>query len=174
VDAVADRLAFDGWRRRALSWIVQNEPQAAADEFSLAELLTLGGGTPGADLDAWGTSALQLDGCACTRFPRINAARMLTGRPQLPMLAATMGDLQLKIAVILHDLKLPAALARPVLEVGMQDFIDQSSPVDGSDWWSLSRQAQAVPRQRIEDYVAAAAVVDGPLVPQQTVSASDR
>ena len=36
-----------------------------------------------------------------------------------------------------------------------------------TDWWSLSRQAQALKRQRVEDYVSAAAAVNGPLVPEE-------
>jgi hypothetical protein len=34
----------------------------------------------------------------------------------------------------------------------------------------VARAARAIPRERIEDYVAAAAVVDGPLVPDETES----
>src|SRR6185369_602772 len=62
-DAIADTLGFDGWRRRALSWSLQHDPQTVARQFSLVELLELGGGAKGADLDAWGTSAIQTDGC---------------------------------------------------------------------------------------------------------------
>jgi hypothetical protein len=52
-----------------------------------------------------------------------------------------------------------------VLAAAMQDFIDEASPTDSSDWLSLALAAQSVPKQRVEDYVAAAAAVDGPLVP---------
>jgi hypothetical protein len=44
------------------------------------------------------------------------------------------------------------------------------NPVSGTDWWSLSRGAQALKRQRTEDYVSAAAAVNGPLVPEEPVS----
>jgi len=50
----------------------------------------------------------------------------------------------------------------------MQDFIDELSPANNNDWWSLSRTAQALRQQRVEDYVAVAAAVDGPLVPDDT------
>jgi hypothetical protein len=36
---------------------------------------------------------------------------------------------------------------------------------DTNDWASLVAGARLVSRERIEDYVAAAAAVDGPLVP---------
>ena len=47
----------------------------------------------------------------------------------------------------------------------MADFLDEASPTDPHDWRALARAAAAVARQRIEDYVAAAAAVDGPLIP---------
>jgi hypothetical protein len=65
--------------------------------------------------------------------------------------------------VVLHNLKLPAVLAKPVLAAAMQDFVDATNPTDGNDWLTLSSAAQAVDRARFEDYVAAA-TADGPLV----------
>ena len=47
----------------------------------------------------------------------------------------------------------------------MQDFIDEARPIDANDWLTLVRSAQAVGRERIEDYVAAVAA-DGPLLPE--------
>lgn len=169
-DAVAELLGFDGWRRRALSWSVQNEPQSVPSRFSLVDLLEVGGGAKGADVDAWGTSAIHADGCACTELPSSRSWRMLEGRPQLPMMAATMDDLSLATALMLREMKLPAALARSVLTVAMQDFIDETDPANSHDWWSLSRSAQTLRRQRVEDYVSVAAAVNGPLVPESDPS----
>ena len=45
----------------------------------------------------------------------------------------------------------------------MLDFVDEVRATDLDDWLSLVRAAAAVPRDRIEDYVAAAAA-DGPLI----------
>ena len=174
LDVVADLLGFDGWRWRAISWALQNEPQSLARQFSLVDLLTLGGGAKDADLDAWGTSALQTDGCACTELPSSRAWRVLEGRPQLPMMAATMGDFSLAVALRLRELNLPAALARPILAVAMQDFMDELEPASSNDWWSLSRGAQSLRRQRVEDYVSVAAAVNGPLVPEEPGSSRDR
>ena len=170
VEPIAETLGFDGWRRRALSWSLEHEPQMVAQRFSLVELLELGGGAKGADLDAWGTSAINTDGCTCTRLPGIRAWRLLDGRPQFPMMAATMGDFNLAMALMLREMDLPALLAKPILAVAMQDFIDELSPANSNDWWSLSRSAQALRRQRVEDYVAVAAAVDGPLVPDETAA----
>ena len=82
LEKIADLLGFDGWRRRAMFWALGNEPQTLAQQFSLVDMLTLGGGAPGADLDAWGTTALNSDGCACTQLPSSRSWRVLEGRPQ--------------------------------------------------------------------------------------------
>jgi hypothetical protein len=172
-ERIAETLGFDGWRRRALSWSLEHEPQTVAERFTLVELLELGGGAKGADLDAWGTSAINTDGCTCTKLPSTRAWRLLDGRPQLPMMAATMGDFNLAMALTMREMQLPSFLAKPILAVAMQDFIDELSPSNSNDWWSLSRAAQALRRQRVEDYVAVAAAVDGPLVPYDTAAQSE-
>jgi hypothetical protein len=77
-----------------------------------------------------------------------------------------MGDLNLAVAMMLRDLRLPAPLARSVLETAARDFIDELPLTSAGEWWGLSRYAQALKRQRFEDYVAAAAAVDGALVPE--------
>ena len=46
----------------------------------------------------------------------------------------------------------------------MQDFIDDVKPTDDGDWLTLVRRARTVPRDRVEDYIAAATAT-GPLVP---------
>ena len=75
-----------------------------------------------------------------------------------------MADLPLRVAVVLHNLQLPAVLAKSVLAAAMQDFVDGINPTDGNDWLTLARAAQAIGRERFEDYIAAA-TADGPLLP---------
>jgi hypothetical protein len=82
-----------------------------------------------------------------------------------------MGDFNLALAMMLREMDLPSLLAKPILAVAMQDFIDESNPANTNDWWGLSREAQALRRQRVEDYVAVAAAVDGPLVPDDATAA---
>jgi hypothetical protein len=67
--------------------------------------------------------------------------------------------------------QLPAALAREVLSAAMPEFTDTVVPSDAQDWLALSRAAQAIPRRRIEDYIAAATAVGGALVPDAAGSA---
>ena len=78
-------------------------------------------------------------------------------------------DLNLRVAVLLAELHLPAGLARPVLAAAVQDFIDAASPTDFDDWLGMARGAGALSRQHFEDYVAAAASVGGPLIPEETL-----
>ena len=88
------------------------------------------------------------------------------------MLATTVADLNLRIAIVLSELKLPAAIERHVLAAAMQDFIDEVKPTDADDWLTLVRSAQSVSRERIEDYVAAVAA-SGPLVPAAAADVPD-
>ncbi len=167
LDTIVAVIGLDGWRRRELTWAMEDSLAAVAQQFSLVDLLALGGGATTADVDAWGTPAIYSEGCPCSKLPQARAWRALEGRPQVPMMAATMGDLNLAVALMLRDLNLPAVLARPVLSVGMPDFIDDLGAASRPDWRYLSRQAQSLRRQRVEDYVSAAAAVNGPLVPEE-------
>ena len=164
-DALADAVRLDGQRRRALQWTLQQRPADAPSIFSLAEQMALGGGAPGADVDAWGMAAASSLGCACTRMIAPGGWSLFSGRPQLAFMSFVVSDLNLRVATILSEMGLPAALERPVLAAAVQDFIDEAAPADADDWLSLAQSAQSLTRQRVEDYVAAAAAVDGPLVP---------
>ena len=109
-------------------------------------------------------------GCLCTRLAPPRLWRLLSGRPQLGLMAATVPDLNLHVAMMLRELRLPAAVAKVILEAATQDFIDEVRPTDFNDWLTLVRTAQTVSRERIEDYVATATAV-GPLVPDATSAA---
>ena len=156
-------LAIDGARRRTLRWTLAHEPDRVATMLSLAELLALGGART-SDLHPWGMAVLAANGCLCSRFVPPSAVGLLSGRPQLGLSAATVPDLNLRVAVLLKELGLPAALAKVVLSAAVQDFIDEARPTDDGDWLALSRAARSVTRERVEDYVAAATAA-GPLMP---------
>jgi hypothetical protein len=163
-DRIADELHMDGWRRRAVRWTVVNEPAHLESMFSLRELVALGDAAGKIDLDPWGTSATVSEGCVCTRMPPPGRLPLYTGRRQIGLLGTTVPDLNIHVARMLSRLRLPARLAKYVLSAAVQDFIDEVPATDPDDWLSLVRAAGAVPRDRIEDYVAAAAA-DGPLLP---------
>jgi hypothetical protein len=162
-DEIAEALALDGGRRRAIRWAAAHERDRIATMFSAIELLVLGG----ADLDrlhAWGMSMVVADGCVCSRLTPPGRWPTLLGRPPLGLTASAVADLNLHVATMLRDLRLPAPIAKVVLSGAMQDFIDEVRPTDDADWMSLSRAARSVTRERIEDYVSAA-TAGGPLVP---------
>ncbi len=162
VAAIAHDVDLDGWRTRALDWTLAHDSKRAASLFSLTELLVLGGGRP-SSFDPWGVYAFRTAGCFCSRLPEPGAWRHWWGLSQSGLPAILVADLPLNVAVVLHNLHLPAALAKPVLAAAMQDFVDDTNPTDGNDWLTLARAAQAVERTRFEDYIASAAA-DGPLV----------
>ena len=167
IESVAGELEMDGWRRRAIRWTAVHEPDRLESMLSLRELLALGDPAHEIDLDPWGTSAMESIGCVCTRMPSPGRLPLFLGRRQIGLLATAVPDLNLHVARMLARLRLPAPLAKFVLSAAVQDFVDEVRATDPDDWLSLIRGASAVPRDRIEDYVAAAAA-DGPLVPDSS------
>lgn len=161
-DRLADDLGFDGRRRRVLRWTIAHDSGRVASMFTLAEMVAAG--RPAASLDAWGTFALPIAGCLCTRMMPPGQRWLVVGRPQLGATGASIADLNLHVAIRLKELQLPAALARTVLSAAVQDLLDEVRPTDNSDWLTIARAATAATREQIEDYLAAA-TADGPLVP---------
>jgi len=84
----------------------------------------------------------------------------------LGLTASSVADMHLHIAIMLRELRLPAAIAKVVLAGAVQDFIDEVKPTDDSDYLTLARTARTFTRDRIEDYVSAA-TAGGPLMPDQ-------
>jgi hypothetical protein len=163
LDQIADEIRMDGWRRRALQWMLVREPERIGSMFSMTELLYLGG-APVNDLQSWGMAAHVTLGCVCSRLAPPGEWRTLLGRPQLGLMATVVPDLHLQVAILLRELQLPAAIARSVLTAAVQDFIDEARPTDANDWLGLVRATQTLTRERVEDYVAGATAY-GPLVP---------
>ena len=161
---IIDELGVDGWRRRSLAWTFQHERDRVESMFSLGELLVLGDPGHAMDHDIWGMAAIASTGCVCTQMSPPSRWLALTGRAQLGLLATAVVDLNLHIAERLKQLALPARLARFVLGVAVQDFVDEVRPTDADDWLTLVRAARTASRERVEDYVAAAAAA-GPLMP---------
>jgi len=162
-NAIADELSVEGWRRRAVRWMLVHEADRVAQMFSLTEVLTLGGGRAAA-LHAWGMSMTTVQGCVCSRLTPPGRWPTLLGRPPLGLTATAIADVHLHVAIMLKEMRLPAAIAKVVLSGAVQDFIDETKATDDADWLSLVRSARAATRDRIEDYIAAATAA-GPFVP---------
>ena len=162
-NGIADELSIEGWRRRAVRWMLAHEADRVPSMFSLTEILVLGG-APAAELDRWGMSMMVTRGCACSRLTPPGQWPTLLGRPALGLTATGVADVHLHVAIMLKEMRLPAAIAKVVLSGAVQDFIDEVKPSDDADWLTLVRAARAATRERIEDYIAAATAA-GPLVP---------
>lgn len=171
-DKLEDELGLDGWRARSLRWMLQNEPGSVENQLSLAELLVLG--APDLVLDEWGANGLLPYGCLCTRFPPPRTWRIVSGRTQLAMLAASTVEMNLELAQRFAALSLPAALLSAVLSTAMQDFVDQVDTADPGDRASIVRWVQRLDRNALADYVAAAATLDGPLVSREAGDSGGR
>jgi hypothetical protein len=171
--SVMDALEFEPRRRRALAWTMTRDRPRAQDGFALVELLALGAVADDVDLDAWGTSALASTGCPCTALAPTDTWRHLESRPQAGLLASVSSDLNLRVALELRALTMPAALAHQVLSAATLEFAESADPIDGQDRLALARAAGEMPRSRIEDYIAATAAVGGALVPDSGGSAPE-
>lgn len=165
IAALAAEARVDAWRRQQLVWLASHDPDGAPDRVTLGELVQIGHPPPDVPLDAWGASAVAANGCLCLRFAAPLDWASTTGRPEAGLLASRLPDLTLRVAVLLAELDLPAALGRGVLAAAAQAFVDRVDPAHPDDWPALARAAAAVTRDEVEDYVAALAA-SGPLVPE--------
>ncbi|MGH9142167.1 MAG: hypothetical protein ACRD2I_13625, partial [Vicinamibacterales bacterium] len=148
---------------RAVRWMLVHEADHVPGMFSLTEVLTLGGGRIAA-LNAWGMSMVTAEGCVCSRLTPPGRWPTLLGRPALGLTATAVADVHLHVAIMLKEMRLPAAIAKVVLSGAVQDFIDDARPTDDADWLSMARAGRVATRERIEDYIAAATAA-GPFVP---------
>jgi hypothetical protein len=163
-EEAAGQVGIDGWRRIAGRWAIEHDPESLASFVSLTELAALGSTAPGQTaLDRWGMEAMPTDGCLCTLMPATGRLTVVAGRPQLGLVATQMADLNLRVAERLQSASLPASLAPAVLAAALQDFIERANPMHPNDWLTLVRAAQAVPDDRIDDYIASL-TTGGPLI----------
>ena len=109
-------------------------------------------------------SMTAVQGCLCSRLTPPGQWPTLLGRPPLGLTATAVADVHLHVAIMLKEMRLPAAIAKVVLSGAVQDFIDEARSTDDADWLSLVRASRAASRDRVEDYIAAA-TASGPFVP---------
>ena len=80
------------------------------------------------------------------------------------MFATGFPDLNLRVAEMLADLKMPAPLLAPVLRSAMLDLVDSAIVRDSDDRRGLVDFVQSLRPDRVEQYLALL-TTDGPLVP---------
>jgi len=165
VDILARELRLEERRWRALVWALTYEPDALDRWFTLLELFHLGeAGQRSHDFDDWGASFLSWNGCLCLRMPSPQAWEDLAGRPDSGYLASRFPDLGLRVAEVLSEFQLPAALAQPVLVFAVQDLFDESAANRPDDQLAAARYALDYPQSRIEAFVSSLTAT-GILVP---------
>jgi hypothetical protein len=169
-DALAQSIPLGPIRRTVFPWIVAHDSSRAASFFSPVELLWLGLGNTrsGESLHQWGVSAHARLGCLCLRIDR-RSADLLTGRVNAGMLASGIPDLGLRLAELLADLHMPAALLGGVLASATFDFVNGASSRDENDRRGLVEFVLALRVDRVEEYLGML-TTGGPLVPPRTDS----
>jgi hypothetical protein len=159
LDALAVDARLSAVRRTVLPWMLAEEPEAVPSVFSPVERVRLGGHTLRA---AFGTSAADIEGCWCLRVPPARPWEDLAGRPGQPRVAAQTADLAVRLASEMRALGVPAALYPWLLALAAEEFLDRADTRFPEDWPALVDAANALRRERVEDYISGLAGA-GPL-----------
>jgi hypothetical protein len=164
--ALAESIPLGSIRRTIFPWIVAHDPARAAAFFSPLELLWIGmGDAPvGAAGHGWGVSAQARLGCLCLQVVDKRPPDMLAGRVNAGILASGFPDLGLRLAELLAELKMPAALLGGVLASATSDFVNGAPSRDEDDRRGLVEFVLALRADRVEEYLAML-TTGGPLVP---------
>ena len=170
---IAEEVRLSAPRRTLLSWTVMHDPGRVAAFLSPSELFWLGLGNARVHaLQAWGAPAGPRLGCHCLQFAHRRPWETVAGRWHAGMMASAFPDLNLRLAELLSELRLPAALLGPVLTSATLDFVDTVISRDPDDRRGLVEFVQALRSEHLEQYLALL-TTDGPLVPIGTVAAKD-
>jgi hypothetical protein len=171
LQAIAGALDLAPARRTLLFWAAGQS--AAAARLSPHELLILGlsNGPRPARLDAWGAPGEARIGCSCLQLPLRGRTDLLTGRWHTGVMATGFPDLNLRLAEMLAELRMPAALLPPVLAAATWDLVLTVRSRDFDDRQGLVDYVDALTLDRVEQYLALL-TTDGPLVPLADGSAS--
>jgi hypothetical protein len=162
---VAEEIRLSAVRRTLLAWTVAHDPGRVAAFLSPSELFWLGLGNDRVEaLQAWGAPAGPRLGCHCLQFARRRPWETVAGRWRAGMMASAFPDLNLRLAELLSELRLPAALLGPVLTSATLDFVNTVISRDPDDRRGLVEFVQALRSEHLEQYLALL-TTDGPLVP---------
>lgn len=163
--AVADDLHLGAARRTLLAWMAAHEAERTSAFLSPSELLWLGLEPEkiGA-LDAWGAPGVSRAGCLCLQVMDRRPWETFSGRWTTGLMASAFPDLNFRLAELLAELQMPAALLAPVLTSSTLDFINNASCRGPDDHRGLVEFVQSLRAERMEQYLALL-TTDGPLVP---------
>jgi hypothetical protein len=163
--------AMDPARRTLLTWMATHDRDRLESFLSYSDLLRFGldDDAPRPGLDNWGTSAEPRNGCLCLQLADHSVSESLAGRPESGALATSFPDLNLRLAELLYELRMPASLLAPVLASATLDFITNARSRGHDDRRGLLEFVQGLAPDRVEQYLALL-TTDGPLVPVDTGS----
>jgi hypothetical protein len=164
--AVADEIRLAPSRRTLMPWVAAQDPGRLAAFLSPLELFWLGLDARPVDarIQPWGGPAEPRLGCLCVQVLDRRPWETLAGRWHLGLLASGLSDLNLRLAELLSELKMPAPLLAPVLAAATIDFIENATSRDPDDRRGPIEFVQALGADRVEQYLALL-TTDGPLVP---------
>jgi hypothetical protein len=163
---LADEIRLGPIRRTLLPWVVVHQPERVAAFLSPSELFWLGLEKRPIDvrLHAWGAPGGPRLGCLCLQLIDRRPWETLAGRWTSGIFASAFPDLNLRLAELLTELRMPAPLLGPVLGPATLDFINTATSRDQDDRRGLVEFVQALGPDRVEQYLALL-TTDGPLVP---------
>lgn len=164
--AVADEIRLAPSRRTLMPWVAVHDRGRLPTFLAPIELFWLGLDAKPVDarLQPWGGPAEPRLGCLCIRMLDRRPWETFAGRWHLGFLASGFSDLNLRLAELLSDLKMPAPLLAPVLAAATVDFIENATSRDPDDRRGPIEFVQALGIDRVEQYLALL-TTDGPLVP---------
>jgi hypothetical protein len=167
--ALAAEIGLGAARTSLLQWVVVHDRQRLPAFLGTTELLWAGlEGTPlPAAFHAWGGAAEPRLGCLCLRMIDRRPREMFAGRWHSGIPTSGFSDLNLRVAELLADVPVPAALTAPVLAPATLEFIETAAMRDHDDYRGLQEYVAALRRVRVEQYLALL-TTDGPLVPFDT------
>jgi hypothetical protein len=173
VREIAGASGLSGSRRTLLAWVVAHDRDRLGAFLSPRELLWLGLGDDRVDtLDAWGVPGSSRLGCLCAQVVGRRPWESFAGRESRGIGASAFPDLNLRLAELLTELHMPAALLAPVLSGATSDFIESVITRDLDDRRGLVEFVQGLRLERVEQYLALL-TTDGPLVAVEDSSAQN-
>jgi hypothetical protein len=165
-DALAGEMRMPAMRRSLFVWAAADDMPRATASLSASELFAAGldGAAVPGSLDAWGVSGAPRLGCQCLQMPAPRPLDAFAGRWFSGVLATGFADLNLRLAEVLDELRMPGMLLAPVLASATWDFLINVRINDFDDASAWVEFASTIGPDRVEQYLALL-TTDGPLVP---------
>jgi hypothetical protein len=166
IEAVRAVVPLGAVRAGLLPWVLSHDRERLPSWLSTTELAWLGLGATdaGSSLDAFGAPVRPRIGCLCLQFPARRAPDSFTGRLSSGILMGAVPDLNLRLAELLAELHMPAALLPAVLAAATPDVVDRAPFRYPDDLRALDERVRSLGVDDVEQYLALL-TTGGPLVP---------